>query len=469
MTVRLRFLGAAHAVTGSRTLVSVHNRNWLVDCGLFQGEKSERDRNWIPFEPDPSTLAGVILTHAHLDHTGYLPRLFQEGFRGRVLCTDGTSDLTALLLRDAAHLEEESASFANRTGYSHHKPALPLFTGDDAEDAIAKLTPLPRDQWHELDGGLRLRFLRAGHIIGASLVQLAIETPAGSRTVTFSGDLGNGRSLILRGPAHLTASDVLILESTYGQRLQPRSDPLIALGDVIRRTYARGGVVVIPAFAVGRAQEVTYLLRLLEDQGAIPAAPVILDSPMATTAMDIYLRHTDDHVLGSAFAGASAFEAFRPKFFEVTTSADESMLACMREGPLVVISASGMLTGGRILHHLKARLKDSKNTIVFTGYQAAGSKGRFLQDHAGSARTLRIHHEEVPIEAEVVTLDCLSSHTDYQDTLEWLGHMSALPKQIFLNHGEPAAQEELAARIKGRFGLNAVAVAQSSRDVILFP
>lgn len=452
MTLHLEFLGAKDSVTGSRTMVHYSGQKWLVDCGLFQGDKAQRQRNWQSCADWAKHVNAVILTHAHLDHSGYLPRFCRDGFQGSVFATGGTADLTRLLLLDAAHLEEENAWFANSTHYSHHVPALPLFTTSDAETAAARIVRCRRDAWTPLVSGLQFRFLRAGHIIGSSLVQLSADLgDKGNRVITFSGDLGNGRSLHLRPPEVIRYTDVLVLESTYGDRLQPRTDALEALAQIINRTASRGGVLVIPAFAVGRAQELTYMVRLLQDAKRIPDLPVILDSPMAAEAMGVCLRHRDDQVFGSAFSGEA--DPLRPKMFEVTQSSDESTFACMREGPLIVISASGMLSGGRILHHLRARLPKAKNTVLFCGFQADGTKGRYLQEHSGDGGSLRIFHQEVPIEAEIVTLDHLSAHADQADILDWLAKMDQLPRAILLNHGEVGAQRALADAIEQRFGL----------------
>lgn len=451
MTAKLSFIGAADTVTGSRTLVTCRGKTWMIDCGLFQGPKALRDRNWHPFEPAPSSLDGIILTHAHLDHSGYLPRICRQGFRGKIIATQGTTDLCRVLLRDAAKLELESANYANKTKYSHHVPALPLFTEDDVDLALAKFESLPRRHWLDLGNGVSVRFLRAGHIIGASLVQLAVETPKGPTLVTFSGDLGNDRSYVVRAPEPLMESDVLVIESTYGDRLQPRTSGLDELATIVRKTAERGGVLVIPAFAVGRAQEVTYMLRLLEDQKQIPRVPVILDSPMAASAMEICIRHPEDQALDSAFHGSD--EPFRPHLFDVATSTDESMMACMRDGPLIVISASGMLNGGRVLHHLRRRLPDPKNAVLFTGFQAEGTKGRFLQEDAGKVGNIRIFHQEIPVEAEIYTSHHLSSHADQADILDYIERMRRLPTRVFVNHGTPASQTALADKIKARFGM----------------
>ncbi len=455
MSVKLTFLGASDTVTGSRTLLEYRGKKYLIDCGLFQGEKSKRQRNWEVFSPDPSSIHAVILTHAHLDHSGYLPKLVKEGFKGPIYASPGTADLLRILLLDAAHLEEEAANYANRTGYSNHKPALPLFTTDDAERALSHVKPLNRQEWLELGDGISIRYLRAGHIIGASLVQISLETPSGNKVLTFTGDLGHNRSHILRGPDTITGTDLLVIESTYGDRLQNKVGILEQFSAIINRTMSRRGVLVIPAFAVGRAQEIIYMIRLLENQGAIPRVPVVLDSPMSVQAMEICLKHPEDHILESAFSGDGAEDIFQPSLFEISSTPDQSLLVCMRDGPMIVISASGMLSGGRILQHLKIRLPKPENTVMFSGFQAEGSKGRFLQDNSGTSQTLRIYHQEVPIEAEVVTLDTLSAHGDYEDLLHWMSSMTKPPEKIFINHGEAKAQQALKEKILEKFGVEA--------------
>jgi metallo-beta-lactamase family protein len=452
MPVSLSFLGAADGVTGSRCLVEFEKYKWLIDCGLFQGPKEVRDRNREPLYPHPEKIDRILLTHAHLDHSGYLPRFFREGYNGEIVCTEGTADLCRILLRDAAYLEEEFARYANETKYSHHNPAIPLFTAEDAEYAIGFLKPHPRDKWFDLAAGVRFRFLRGGHIIGASLVQLEFANEFRTKILTFSGDLGHQRSFILRGPQEDIETDFLVIEGTYGSRQHPKTDVLDEFSEIYRRTMARAGVLVIPAFAVGRAQEVTYMIRLLEDQRRIPVVPVVLDSPMAVSAMEVCLNHHEDRLAGGRHAGGSEF---KPQLFEISASPDQSMLTCMRDGPMVVISASGMLSGGRILHHLKRRLPDERNTILFCGYQAEGTKGRFLQENAGKLEALRIHHSPVTVAAEIATINQLSAHADQSELLDWLGRMRKLPKRVIVNHGTPEAQQALAELIKERFGIDA--------------
>lgn len=465
MEIGVSFLGASKGVSGSRTLVEFGKNKWLIDCGLFQGPKAVRDLNRDAFQIDPAKIDQIILTHAHLDHSGYLPRIFREGYKGTVFCTHGTADLCKILLRDAAFLEEEFARYANETKYSNHKPAIPLFTVQDAELSISRIKSFPREDWQTLCDGVRFRFLRAGHIIGASLIQMEFKDSRHSKTLTFSGDVGHNRSFILRGPQEGIESDFLLLESTYGNRRHPQTDVLETFSEIYRKTIKRGGVLVIPAFAVGRAQEVTYMIRLLEDQGRIPKVPVILDSPMSISAMEVCLNHHEDRLVNS---GHKSGEEFKPHQFELSETPDQSMLACMKEGPFVVISASGMLSGGRILHHLKRRLPDSRNTVLFCGYQAEGTKGRFLQENAASLKEIRIHHQEVSIAAEIATIDHLSAHADQGELLDWISRMRRLPRLIAVNHGDIESQKAMAVAIKDRFDIQTITASDGHKVTIDF-
>jgi metallo-beta-lactamase family protein len=453
-SIEIQFLGAAGTVTGSRTLVTFGGTRVLVDCGLFQGPRSIRERNWEAFPEDPHRIEAVLLTHAHLDHSGFLPRLLKGGFAGPVYCSAGTADLLKILLLDSAKIQEEDADFANRTQHSRHRPALALYTREDVEDVLGKLKILPDQGWTQILPGLSCQVFRSGHIVGAKSLQLSIDVPGGQKLVTFSGDVGHDRMRTLRGPETPPETDILVLESTYGDRPHEKVDPLEALAAVVQETRAKGGVLVIPAFAVGRAQEILYMLRLLEDEGRIPRLPVILDSPMSSKATDLYLAHTEDHRLDTQFSTNNP-ENFFPAGFGTVESPDDSMMACLREGPLVIISAAGMLSGGRILHHLKARLPDEKNTVLFAGYQAEGSKGRYLQDKGELDGSLRIHHEEVPVRAAIRTIPALSAHGDAEDLIEWLKKFRHPPSRIFLNHGDPAASATLKARIKSELGWTA--------------
>jgi len=448
MTFSLDFLGAVGGVTGSRTLIRFDGYQALVDCGLFQGPKEIRQKNWDPMLMPEKKVNAVVLTHAHLDHTGFLPRFFKQGWRGPVYCSEGTADLLPVMLRDAAYLETEFANYANKTGYSNHKPALPLFTEEDVEIVLQHLKPQKRDMWIQLADDVSVRFVNAGHIIGACILQFALAHPNGTRILTMSGDLGHARSLTLRPPDPITETDVLVLESTYGNRLHVRNHVIDEFSEIARRTFKRGGVLVIPAFAVGRAQEVLYIIRLAEDAGLIPRVPVLLDSPMSKVATKVFFDHPEDHKEGVPFTAANGHDRYLPEKFETTVSSDDSLMACMREGPMIVISAAGMLNGGRILHHLKARLPHPENTVLFCGYQAEGTKGRTLQDRPNDLSILRIHHQEVPIEAEIATIASLSAHGDWQDITEWLNRMTKPPSHIIINHGEPKSMISMAEHIK---------------------
>jgi metallo-beta-lactamase family protein len=456
--IRLQFLGAYSGVTGSKTLLEWKNKRFLIDCGLFQGPSVVRQMNWVDLPIKADTIDAVFLTHAHLDHVGYLPRLYKQGFRGPIYCSEGTYDLAQIILMDSAYLEEEAAKYARDTQYSYHKDPQPLFTTADAEAVLKLFKPIPRYEWVPVADGVSIHLHRAGHIIGASLVEVRLHGDRRSKTFTFTGDVGHEQSLILKGPDPLPPSDVVILESTYGNRLHDKESALDKLGEFLQRAIAREGVVVIPAFAVGRSQEIIYMIAQLEQKGIIPAVPVILDSPMSDRALKIFFSHEEDQRIASSF---HRNREFYPAKFETSTSSDQSMLTTMRDGPAIVISASGMLAGGRILHHLKKRLPDPRNMIVFSGYQAEGTKGRFLQDNSGTLKTLRIHHKEVELAAEVVTITNLSAHADYHQLITWLKRTHQKPQQVLINHGLLDAQDALAEHLQKELGWNA---APSSRQ-----
>ena len=425
----LTFLGAAGTVTGSRHLLTGVGPPVLVDCGLFQGFKQLRLRNRGPFAMPPADLGGIVLTHAHLDHSGYLPVLVRDGYHGKVSATAATSDLCGILLPDSGHLQEEEAERANRYGYSRHHPALPLYTRADAERALGQLTPVPWDRDHRV-ADLTCRFRRAGHILGAATVTLS----DGRTTVLFSGDLGRPHDALMYPPAPVTHADYLVLESTYGDRDHPAGDPWEPFAAAIRRTTARGGVVVIPAFAVGRAQSVLHHLHVLRERGDLPEVPIFLNSPMAADATALYQIHHGDHRLSAAECGA-AFGAAR-----ITRTVEESKAIDARIGPMIIISASGMATGGRVLFHLERFGGDHRNTILLVGYQAGGTRGDALRR---GARELKIHGRRVPIRAEVVALDGLSAHADRREILEWLRGFETAPRRTFITHGEPRASDAL--------------------------
>jgi metallo-beta-lactamase family protein len=444
MMPSIRFLGAAGTVTGSRFLVRSGRAQVLVDAGLFQGSKDLRLRNWAPFPFEPSSLDAVVLTHAHIDHSGALPLLARNGLRSPIYCTPATRDLAGLLLPDSGRLQEEEARWANQTGYSRHAPAAkPLYTEADALSALALLTPLPYRAAREIAPGVFLRFRKAGHILGSAIVELELAGPPEVKVV-FSGDLGRFGAPILPDPDRGPPADVLVVESTYGGRRHPDVKPEETLRDEIRRVVASGGALVIPAFAIGRTQEVLFAIRALEDRGEIPILPVYVDSPMAVDATPIHLAHREDHDDEMARLLADGKEPLRPDRLRFARSPDQSKAINHERGPVVIVSASGMATGGRVLHHLKQRLPDPRNTVLLVGYQAAGTRGWSLQN---GAATVRIHGEDVPVKARVAMLSGLSAHADEAEIERWLETFPAPPRKTLLVHGEPAALAAAQARL----------------------
>lgn len=437
----LSFLGATGTVTGSKHLLDDGRVQVLLDCGLFQGYKQLRLRNWQTMPLPVQALDAVVLTHAHVDHSGYLPVLARAGYRGAVYCTPATAALCEILLPDAAHLQELDASYANRHGFSRHHPALPLYTADDARRALELLQPVEFGERFKLPGGLHATFTRAGHILGAACVTVE----AGGRTVLFSGDLGRDDDVIMEPPERRPAADVVVMEATYGDRLHDPGDPAEALGAAIQRTVARGGVVVIPAFSVGRTQALLVLIHRLRLAGRIPAVPVVVDSPMATSVTGLYRRHAGDHHLDPATLHG-AFDGV-----EYTRDVAASRAIDERGGPCVVIAASGMATGGRVVHHLKRFAPAPENLILLAGFQAGGTRGAAL---AAGATTIKIHGEHVPVRAEVARLDCLSAHADQRELIAWLG-AGPRPRQIFLVHGEPDGLDALRLAIHEQLGWDA--------------
>ena len=454
----LTFLGAAGTVTGSKYLIRANGRELLLDCGLFQGLKDLRLRNWSPPRFTPADLDAVVLSHAHIDHSGYLPVLARDGFRGPVFCTPGTQDLLRVLLLDAAKLQEEEAATANRYRYSKHHPALPLFESEDAERALALTDARRYGEPFAVTPDVRALFRRAGHILGAATVELALP---GTRLV-FSGDLGRWDRPILRDPELVPEADVVLVESTYGDRTHP-PDPAGELARVVRDAAGRGGALLIPAFAVGRAQELLWTLRQLEEAGRIPVLPVFLDSPMAIDVTDIYGRHPEDHDAEMGSLLAAHRRPLSPRQFTFVRTPQESKALNARQGPMIVISASGMATGGRILHHLKKRLPDAETTVLLAGFQAADTRGRKLRD---GARELRIHGESVPVRATIETIDGLSAHADREGLLRWCAGFETAPRRVYVVHGEPEAARSLAEAIRTRFGWT-VAVAEDGATVPL--
>ncbi|MFX1764950.1 MBL fold metallo-hydrolase [Paraburkholderia sp. A1RI-2L] len=432
--MKLTFLGAAQTVTGSRYLLEAQGKRVLIDCGLFQGTKNLRLRNWDPLPFPADTLDAVILTHAHIDHCGYLPVLARNGFRGPVYCTPGTADLCEVMLRDSARLQEEDAAFANRHGFSKHHPALPLYTLEDAEAALRLIGAREFDAPVSLGENLTFRFLPAGHILGAASVVLC----SGHTVLAFSGDLGRPDDPLMRAPVPPVHADYLVVESTYGDRLHAALNPEDELADVFARTFARGGLVVMPCFAVGRAQEVLYYIAHLKEAGRMANVPVYLDSPMAISVTELYRHHMREHKLTISQLHAIDHAAF------MTRSVDDSKAIASRNGPMVIIAGSGMATGGRVLHHLNLYASDPRNTIALVGYQAPGTRGAALEAHAPA---IKLHGDYVRVRAEIASISSLSAHADYRETLRWLAGMTCPPTRTFVTHGEPAAADALRRRI----------------------
>jgi metallo-beta-lactamase family protein len=430
----LTFLGGAGTVTGSKHLLDHGRGRLLIDCGLFQGVKELRERNWQPLPVKPSSIDAVVLTHAHLDHSGYLPRLVRNGFRGPVYATPASIDIARLILLDSAMLQEKDAAFANRHGFSRHHPALPLYTRRDAESALEQMQPVDFHSPLALNGG-ELMFRRAGHILGAATAELNVE----DRRIVFSGDLGRFNDPLMPDPDPIETVDILVVESTYGNRRHPDIDPAEALGEVIDRTVRRGGTVIIPAFAVGRAQSILYHLWDLRMRGRLGLVPVFVDSPMAASATDLLCKHMADHRLQEQACRDACSAA------TYVQDVDGSKELSANKMPKVIISASGMLTGGRVLHHLKAFGRDPKNTILFSGFQAAGTRGRSM---INGERRIKIHGDWYDIRAEVSELTMLSAHADCDEIMRWLGNFAAPPKHAFIVHGEAEASMTLLQRIQ---------------------
>lgn len=435
----LKSLGAAGTVTGSKHLLTLGGHRILIDCGLFQGLKNLRDLNWTPLPISPRDIDAVILTHAHLDHCGYLPRLVREGYRGKIYATPATRDVAELILMDSGHLQEKDAEFLNRHQLSRHQPALPLYTVHDAQNAVEHFSTVEFDQTVRLSNGAWFRFHRAGHILGAAWVEMAW----GGHRIVFSGDIGRYGDPLMPDPARPVEADYVMIESTYGNRIHDKTDPEDALRTVVERTIKRGGTLIVPAFAVGRAQELLYYFWKLKQTGGLRDVPVFLDSPMAIDATGLMGRHPEDHRLD--------LESCKKVFgiARYTDDVEASKAISSSHVPKVVISASGMATGGRVLHHLKAFAPDPRNTILLAGFQAAGTRGRSLQD---GAKELKIHGTWIPVNAEVAHLDMLSAHADADELMRWLSGFPHPPRKVFIVHGEPEASEGLRVRIGRELG-----------------
>ena len=449
----LTFWGGVGTVTGSKYLVEANDRRVLVDCGLFQGFKELRERNWQPPPFDPRALDAVIITHAHIDHTGYLPRLVAEGYSNPVYCSRGTADLLKILLPDSARLQEEEAEYRNRKNLTRHRPALPLYTEEDARAALKLIQPVANTgETVEIAEGVRAGFRIAGHILGASLVLVEIDgvgDDGKGRRVLFSGDLGHDEQPIIRDPVAPPACDYLLVESTYGDRLHDPANPKEELARVINEVARREGALLIPAFAIGRTQELLYLIRELEDENRIPVLPVRVDSPMAAQATQIYNSRREEHDEGYRSVLAAQRHPLRTRSMMTTASRDESKRLNEERGARIIISAAGMMTGGRVLHHARRILPDPEATVLFVGFQAGGTTGRRILD---GEREVRIFKDFVPVRCRIERIGGFSAHADYREILEWLAGIPSPPRRAFTTHGEPEAAAAMRDHIIARFG-----------------
>ncbi|MBW2413231.1 MAG: MBL fold metallo-hydrolase [Deltaproteobacteria bacterium] len=436
--MKLTFLGATGTVTGSKYLLEADGHRVLIDCGLYQGVKQLRLRNWEALPVDPGSIDAVLLTHAHIDHSGFLPALARDGFEGRVFCTPPTRELCGILLPDSARIHEEDAAYANRRGYSKHHPALPLYTEADAERALGQFAALDFDRWSET-GPLRFRFRPAGHILGAA----SVEVEHAGRSILFSGDLGRSEDLLMRPPAPPGAPDWVVIESTYGDRRHDKADPFESLAKVLTDTVDRGGVLLIPSFAVGRAQTLLFCFHEILQRELVPQVPIFMNSPMATDVTQLFRRSSEYHRLPDELCGNVCDVAHYVRGIE------ESKRLVARREPCAIISASGMASGGRVLHHLRALAPDARNTILFCGFQAPGTRGDAL---VHGATEVKIHGAYIPVEARVLQLDIFSAHADQADLLAWLGACESPPRGVFVTHGEPAAADTLRRRIQDTSG-----------------
>jgi len=440
----LTFLGAAGTVTGSKHLIDTGTRRVLVDCGLFQGLKELRLRNWQPLPVAATSIDAIILTHAHLDHCGYLPRLVSQGFKGRVYCTAGTRDLCTLVLPDSAHIQEEDARDANRYSYSKHQPALPLYTSADADRALMLLQPVGYNRPVPVVPGLEVEFINAGHLLGSAFARVRLA----GKTILFGGDLGRYGRPVLPDPSPVDYADILLLESTYGDRAHPADDRGERLAGIVNAVAARGGKLIIPAFAIGRVEEVIYWLKQLEEEHRIPTLPVFVDSPMAARALQFYAQRADE-LDPDVHPEGRRVSAFVTKRMTTVASAQQSKELVASRQPSIVIASSGMATGGRVLYHLQATLPNSANTVLFVGFQAAGTRGRTLLD---GAKSVRIKGRDVGVAATIDRLDSMSAHADSNEILGWLSGFTAPPGMTYLVHGEPTALSALETRIEREKG-----------------
>lgn len=442
----MQFLGATGTVTGSKFLLYNSSAKFMVDCGLFQGLKELRLRNWAPLPIPAVELNSVILTHAHIDHSGFFPVFVKQGFRGRAYASAPTVELCKILLPDSGFLQEEDAAFATRKGFSKHLPALPLYTYSDAMAALPYLAPISNGDVFDLGHGIKIKLIPAGHILGARFVHVTSEVPV-KRTILFAGDIGRYDAIINKGPTKIKEVDYLVLESTYGNKLHPEEDIYARFENIINSTVQKGGKVLIPAFAVGRTQEIIYIIKKLQQKKKIPmSVPVYLNTPMGIDATEIYRKYADEE---NFFKEGIDEDSFKLPNLHLVHTQEESKMLNELAGPAIILSASGMMTGGRILHHLKAYASDPNSTLVLVGFQAEGTRGRSILD---GAKSIKIHGQPIPLNCHVENITSISAHGDYEDIMKWLSGFSRPPKMTYLVHGEPEGTKAMAERIKERLG-----------------
>lgn len=446
MPNRLTCHGAAETVTGSRHLVETNGKNILVDCGLFQGSSELKQRNWAPFPIDPRDIDAVVLTHAHMDHIGYLPRLVKHGFQGPIYCTQATAGLVKISLPDSGRIQEEDARRANKHNYSRHKPALPLYTEQDAYAVFPRLEKVKYDEFHPLPGGAQWRYLPAGHILGSAFVEMYFEN---GEKFLFSGDLGRYDTAIIKDPTPVDFAEYLMIESTYGDRIHPDEDTLGHLEQILRNAFESGGTVIVPSFAIGRTQELLYAIHELQDQNRLPRIPIFIDSPMAISTTELYRTCYEEHDEEMQAELKMLHAPLEPEGVTFVRDREQSKALNSTHGPMVIIAGSGMVNGGRVVHHILHRIENPSTTILFTGYQAEGTLGRRILE---KTPMVRIMGQEVAVRANVDKLNALSAHADQADMMRWLGNFKTPPKKTFIVHGEPRAQIALQGKIQAELG-----------------
>lgn len=453
MNVKLKFLGAAQTVTGSKYLLEIDNTKILIDGGLFQGVKELRLRNWDKLPINPKDIDLVLLTHAHIDHVGYLPRLIRDGYSGKIICTAATADLTKIMLKDAGKLQEEEALFAFKRGYSKHKKPEPLFTVEDAEQVITQLESRGMDKAFDIFKNISVRFLNTGHILGSSFIEMTLKGSKQTKKIVFSGDIGRYNDPIMKEPVSVEEADVLLVESTYGDRVNPMTNVEEALKKVVDDALARDGVIIIPAFAVGRTQTLIFYFHKMMAEGTIPMLPIYIDSPMAINVTNLYEKHSGQHKIKVERKGDNLISIFDSPNIHFSHTRESSKALNSISKTCIIISASGMCTGGRILHHMFHRLPRENDTMLFAGYQAEGTRGR---DMLNGEKSVRIFGQDVPIHCQVRVVNGLSAHADQTELLRWLGGFMAAPKLTFITHGEPATAKAFAQTITDQLGWKTV-------------